>query len=101
MAFCVRYYSVSLSDMFTDFLGFVEIEKATAEILRDIFLEFLFQSNLEVNNLIGIGTDGPSNFCGTNKSSFTLLKEKVPDLQLIKCICHSLNRFCPCMWRTT
>lgn len=91
MAFCVRYHSVALCDMVTDFLGFVEIEKATAEVLRDVFLDFLVQSKLDVKNLIGIGTDGASNLCGKNKSLFTLLKEIVPDLQLIKCICHSLN----------
>lgn len=27
MAFCIRYYSFSQSDMVTDFLGFVEIDK--------------------------------------------------------------------------
>lgn len=91
IAFCVRYHSVALCDMVTDFLGFVEIEKATVEVLRDVFLDFLVQSKLEIKNLIRIGTDGASNLCGKNKSLFILLKEIVPDLQLIKCICHSLN----------
>lgn len=91
MAFCIRYFSVSFSDIITDFLGFVELEKATAEILLDVFLKFLIQCKLEVKNLIRIGTDGASNLCGKNKSLYTLLKEKVPNLQLIKCICHSLH----------
>lgn len=91
MAFCIRYYSVSLSNMVTNFLGFVEIEKATAEILKDVFINFLIESKLELKNLIGIGIDGANNLCGKNKSLFTLLKEKIPNLQIIKCICHSLN----------
>jgi len=91
MAFCVRYYSCSQLDIITDFLGFVEIEKATSEILKTVFLEFLEKSKLNIQNLIGIGTDGASNLCGKNKSLFTLLKEIIPHLQLIKCVCHSLN----------
>lgn len=93
MAFCVRYYSHSSSNMITNFLGFVEIEKATAVILKDLFFNFLKKSNLNINNLISIGTDGASNLCGKNKSLFTLLRDEVPilNLQLIKCVCHSLN----------
>jgi hypothetical protein len=37
MAFCVRYYSSTSFDTLTDFLGFVEIEKATAEDLKTVF----------------------------------------------------------------
>lgn len=91
MAFCVRYYSSVQLDIITDFLGFVEIEKATSEILKTVFLEFLEKSKLNIQNLIGIGTDGASNLCGKKKSLFTLLKEIIPHLQLIKCVCHSLN----------
>ncbi|XP_015371823.1 PREDICTED: zinc finger protein 862-like [Diuraphis noxia] len=53
--------------------------------------EFLEKSKLNIQNLIGIGTDGASNLCRKNKSLFTLLKEIIPHLQLIKCVCHSLN----------
>ena len=28
---------------------------------------------------------------GAHNSLYTLLKEKIPNLQLIKCVCHSLN----------
>jgi len=71
MAFCVRYYGSVQLDTITDFLGFVEIEKATAEILKTVFLEFLEKTKLNIQNLIGIGTDGASNLCGKNKSLFT------------------------------
>jgi len=91
MAYCVRYFSHSASNMVTEFLGFTEIEKATSEILRDVFVKFIEESKLNLQNLVGIGTDGASNLCGKNKSLFTLLKNEVPHLQLIKCVCHSLN----------
>lgn len=93
MAFCIQYYSQTASNIITNFLGFVEIKKATAEILKTIFLDFLTELSLNVNNSISIGTDGASNLCGKNKQLFTLLRDEVPlpNLQLIKCICHSLN----------
>lgn len=86
MAFCVRYYSSVQIDIITDFLGFVEIEKTTSKILKTVSLEFLEKSKLNIQNLIGIGTNGASNLCGKNKSLFTLLKEIIPHLQLIKCV---------------
>lgn len=91
MAYCVRYFSHSTSNMVTEFLGFTEIEKATSEILKDVFMKFIEKSKLKLQNLVGIGTDGASNLCGKNKSLFTLLRNEVPHLQLIKCVCHSLN----------
>lgn len=46
---------------------------------------------LKPKNIIGIGVDGASNLCGQNHSLYTLLREISPNIQLIKCICHSLN----------
>lgn len=71
MAFCIQYYSQTASNIITNFLGFVEIKKATAEILKTIFLDFLTELSLNVNNLISIGTDGASNLCG-KKNNFLL-----------------------------
>ncbi|XP_036147932.1 uncharacterized protein LOC105830002 isoform X1 [Monomorium pharaonis] len=41
--------------------------------------------------MIGLGTDGANNLCGRHNSLYTRLKEDNPKLQLVKCICHSLN----------
>lgn len=59
--------------------------------MKDIFIQFLEQAKLNIKNLMGIGTDGASNLCGRNHSLFTLLKESIPNIVLVKCICHSLN----------
>lgn len=45
----------------------------------------------DIINLIGIRTDGANDLCGKNHSLFTLLKEKSPNLQIVRYICHSLN----------
>ena len=95
MAYCIRYYSEKLEDIVVDFLGFSEVTIATANKLFLDFTEFIELVKLKPENLIGVGTDGANNLCGNNHSLFTLLREKIPNLQLMKCVCHSLN-LCAC-----
>lgn len=91
MAYCVRYLSKKLNNIVTNFLGFSEVATATADQLYNNFVTFIAEVGLDLKHLIAIGTDGASNLCGVNYSLYTLLKEKVPNLQLIRCSCHSLN----------
>jgi len=91
MAYCIRYHSESLNRITVEFLGLAIVERATADALRDITIEFLNELKLKPENIIGIGVDGASNLCGQNHSLYTLLREISPNIQLIKCICHSLN----------
>ena len=90
MAYCVRYFSEKLQNV-VDYLGFSEVTKATAQQLYLDFIDFINSVGLKIENMHGIGTDGASNLCGKNHSLFTLLKEKVPHLQLVKCVYHSLS----------
>ena len=53
--------------------------------------QFLNKIHLPISNLIGLVTNGRSNFCGKIYSLYTLLKRDAPKFQLIKCVCHSLN----------
>lgn len=78
MAYCVRYFSKRLNKFVVNFLGFSEIFEATAEKLFQHFTEFLSKVGLNLEQLIGIGTDGASNLCGKNHSLYTLLKKKFP-----------------------
>lgn len=40
---------------------------------------------------MGIGTDNASVMVGVNNGVFTKLKEEVPHLVLVRCLCHSLQ----------
>ncbi|XP_050064206.1 uncharacterized protein LOC126553056 [Aphis gossypii] len=91
MAFCIRYFSKPMQSITNEFLGLVTVERATADALRDVTLQFLKELKLKPENIIGLGVDGASNLCGRHHSLYTLLKEVSPNLQLIKCLCHSLN----------
>lgn len=91
MAYCIRYFSRSKNQFMNDILGLVVIERATAVALYESTIDFLKCLKLKPTNLIGLGVDGASNLCGLNNSLFTLLRELSLKLQLIKCVCHSLN----------
>jgi hypothetical protein len=89
----IRYYSVEKNDIVTQFLTLLSVVYTTAEDLYNEITKFFNSINLNLNNLIGIGTDGASNMCGKHHSLFTLLKTnlKLENLILVKCVCHSLH----------
>ncbi|KAJ2954875.1 hypothetical protein O0L34_g3196 [Tuta absoluta] len=93
MAVCIRFYSANSKTMVTNFLGLVEVPSATAENLYTAFTGHIKSVGLPLKNLHGLGTDGASNLCGVNHSLYTLLRDRdVPHLELMKCICHSMDK---------
>lgn len=91
LCICVRYFSKKKNKILICFLGLVEVEKVTADNLYLKLKEFLINCGLKISNMIGLGIDGASNLCGQHNSLYTRLKEDNRKLQLIRCICHSLN----------
>lgn len=91
MAYMIRYYNEKLKTIIIDFLGFQELHHTTADALYTAFNEFMTEMGLKMQNLIAIGTDGANNLCGKRNSLYTLLKAEYPQIQLLKCVCHSLS----------
>ncbi|KYN02975.1 Zinc finger MYM-type protein 1 [Cyphomyrmex costatus] len=91
LAFCVRYFSLKRKSIITDFLGFVEVERATGIILCNSTIEYLTAIGLDYKNVIGIASDGAANMIDVENGFFKFFKDKVPTVQLIKCSCHSLH----------
>ncbi|XP_011859228.1 PREDICTED: zinc finger MYM-type protein 1-like [Vollenhovia emeryi] len=94
LCMCVRYFDTTENRILTDFLGILEVERATAIDLHKSIIEYLQQIGIPLRNMIAVSTDGASNLCGRNHSVYTLLKRDVPNLQLMRCTCHSLH-LCP------
>ncbi|CAH0550488.1 unnamed protein product [Brassicogethes aeneus] len=94
LCLCVRYFSQTRKKIDTYFLGIIPIDKATSDILAEEIKQYLNNIGLNLNKLIGLGTDGANNLCGKHHSVFTILKESVPQLQLVKCVAHSLHLCC-------
>lgn len=91
LCICVRYYSKAKGTITVDFLGLLEVEKATAVILYEALKLYLQKLSLDVKNVVGMGTDGGSNLCGVRNSVFALFKKDNDKIQLIRCICHSIH----------
>ena len=51
----------------------------------------LAEFNINRNFLVGIGTDNASVMTGVNNGLYAKLKESVPNLILVRCVCHSLQ----------
>jgi hypothetical protein len=91
LCICVKYHSKVEKSIKTNFLGILSLENATADTLYECITEFCVNNKINLNNMIGLGTDGANNLCGKHHSLFTLLKKSNDRLQLVRCVCHSLN----------
>ncbi|CAG5073487.1 Similar to ZNF862: Zinc finger protein 862 (Homo sapiens) [Cotesia congregata] len=87
----VRYFSFKKKELLTTFYGIVTIVDATANGIHSALKLQLEADGLSLKNLVGIGVDGANVMVGVNHSVSSLLKQEVPDIVIIKCICHSLH----------
>lgn len=91
LCICVKYRSQKHGKFVSTYLGLVNLLSADACGIADAIVTFLGEYGLDIKNMVGIATDGASVMVGKNHSVFSLLKEKQPSLQLIRCVCHSLD----------
>ena len=77
LAILVRYHSRSKEEIATEFLGLLEVYRATADALHTSVKEYLTTIGLNYLNLIGIGSDGGLNLCGPYNSVYAYFKAEV------------------------
>jgi len=87
----IRYFSCRFIRIITTFLGLIDRQGETADAIASTLLEFLKLLKMDFKNCIGIGTDGCNVMVRKHNSVYTKLKQANPNLQLVKCICHSLQ----------
>ncbi|XP_044580310.1 uncharacterized protein LOC123262223 [Cotesia glomerata] len=87
----VRYFSFKKKKLLTTFYRIVKIVDATANGIHSALKLQLEADGLSLKNLVGIGVDGANVMVGVNHSVSSLLRQEVPDIVIIKCICHSLH----------
>ena len=91
---CVRYYIIRLNKICTQFLGLITVSSVTAEALYKAFKSFFEVSGINYKQCFALGTDGAANLSEHRRSQYTLLRQFIPDLLFIKCLCHSLHLVC-------
>ena len=87
----VIYYSDKLEKTVSTFLNLVKLEQCDAQHIADAVKCELANKNLNLKNLLAIGTDNASVMVGVNNGVYQKLKKDIPNLILIKCTCHSLQ----------
>lgn len=87
----IIYYSTLKNTIVTTFLGLEELIECNALAILNAIKSCLTKFNLNLNNMIGLGTDNASVMVGVNNGVYKLLKDENPYIILIKCVCHSLQ----------
>ena len=74
------------------FLTLVPLESATASSLYEHIKSVFRDADIPYKeNMIGFAADGANVMMGVNNSLSTLLKQDIPNLFVMKCICHSFH----------
>lgn len=74
------------------FFYLIKLSKADANTLYSEIIHIFNRYDIPYKqNLIGFASDGANVMMGTHHSLMTLLKNDIPSLYIIKCICHSYH----------
>ncbi|XP_050509986.1 uncharacterized protein LOC126886893 [Diabrotica virgifera virgifera] len=87
----IIYYSKLHQKIVSTFLDLVKIHECNAEGIVSTIKKTIKRFDLRLENLMGIGTDNASVMVGVNNGVYAKLKEEVPHLILVRCLCHSLQ----------
>nr|CAI5846293.1 unnamed protein product [Callosobruchus analis] len=74
------------------FLALIPVQDATGAALFEHIIDFF--NNYKVpykENCIGFASDGANNMMGQHNSLVSRLKEAIPNIFIMKCICHSFH----------
>ncbi|XP_076033730.1 uncharacterized protein LOC143020818 [Oratosquilla oratoria] len=91
LALTIRYFSESKKRMVDTFYRLVPLRDSKAGDIYVTVKNCLMEDGLDVNKLMGIGTDGANLMVIHHHSLVTLLKNDNPEIILIRCVCHSLH----------
>lgn len=87
------YFSLKQNKVVSAFLALRSLDSSDAVGIVTTLVNCLKDHNLDLQSLIGIGTDNAAVMTGSRNSVYMILKTQynLPHLILIPCICHSLQ----------
>jgi len=86
MAIVVKYFDINRQSIATHLLSLPVLKGESAEQLFGIL-----SNDLNLSNCVGFAADTTNVMFGGQNSVVSRLKEKNPNLILVKCVCHSLS----------
>ncbi|KAJ8980514.1 hypothetical protein NQ317_007934 [Molorchus minor] len=91
----IKHMCLVVRVMFNDnvsdcFLTLLPVESAQAEVLFHQIVAFFVEHEIPyIQNLIGFASDGASNMMGRHSSVASRFLAVIPEIFILKCICHS------------
>lgn len=87
----ICYCSESAKNIVTTFFQLAPLTECNASAIVDALKKTLEEHEFDLHNLIGIGTENASVMVGINNGVYQKLKEEIPSLMVVRCVCHSLQ----------
>lgn len=87
----IIYFSNEHGRTLSSFLTLAKLETCDADGIVNSLKNVLSEKNLNIQNLMAIGTDDASVMVGVNNGVYAKLKAEIPSLILIRYVCHSLQ----------
>lgn len=87
----VRFFSHKRGQVVTTFYRILKIVECDAKSVHQVIVDQFEKDGLQLENMVGIGVDGANVMVGKHNSVTAILKRKLPDLIIVKCVSHSLH----------
>ena len=91
MAIIVKYFDLSLQRVATHLLDLPPLTGETAEQLFNLLCNELKANDLDLSKCVGFAADTTNVMFGSHNSIVSRLRERNPNLILVKCVCHSIS----------
>lgn len=89
---CLVVRMVINSKVMDSFFGLIQVQDATADSLYEHVTKAFNEADIPYKiNMIGFAADGANVMMGAHHSLSSKLKEDIPHLFIMKCICHSFH----------
>ncbi|XP_053596147.1 uncharacterized protein LOC128668022 [Microplitis demolitor] len=87
----IRFLSHKTKQVVTTFYRIIQIIECDAKSVHEAIVNQLKEDGIKIENMIGIGVDGANVMVGKHNSVTAIFKRDLPDLIIVKCVCHSLH----------
>ncbi len=91
LALVVRYFCNKENRVKSQFLKLLQVTDSDATTLVACLVSYFSNQDIPLTNIVGYASDTTNVMFGQNHSVVTLLKEKIPYLYTMKCLCHSAH----------
>ena len=89
LAIVVRFFDETAQDVRDAFFESVTVQDGSARGLYDAVKQLLAQHSIPITNIIGFGSDNCSTMLGKSGGFQALLKQDVPSVFVMPCLCNS------------